>query len=126
MIIGDFNLDATEDINELEAAQQTFRALAQYCVAPIEAIGHRRKGRIQSALLEETWQDKAHRVIAECCKTSYLHSNQMPNGRLRKRHVPYAVPALAEDLIGCLKRNDEVQAKALFIRLAFSPDFAND
>lgn len=63
-------------------------------------------------------RDKAHRLIAEECRASYERANRLPNGRLRKRHVPYPVPETAERLVTILGRDDEQAAKAEFIRLA--------
>ena len=56
------------------------------------------------------WQEKAHRLIAEMCEASYRQSN--PPGK--RRHVPYSVPALAQELVACLNANDEERAKAVF------------
>lgn len=58
-----------------------------------------------------TWRDKAKRLIGNLCRQSYLSVNR-PG---RKRHVPYAVPELAQQLIDCLNRDDEITAKALFL-----------
>lgn len=62
-----------------------------------------------------TWKEKAHRVINDLCRQSYLKSNRLPDGTLRKRHVPYSIPQEAQDLIRCLKDNDEVGAKEMFL-----------
>lgn len=66
-----------------------------------------------------TWHTKAHRVIAALCRESYEKANRLPNGRLRKRHVPYTVPQDAETLIKCLAQEDEITAKGLFQSHAF-------
>lgn len=36
-------------------------------------------------------------------------------GKRRKRHVPYSVPQAAQDLIDCIKTNNEERAKAIFL-----------
>ncbi len=61
----------------------------------------------------EAWKRKAHRLIADMCRESYLLANKG-----RKRHVPYSVPADAAFLIECLTNNDEVGAKNYFIKRA--------
>ena len=61
------------------------------------------------------WRNKAHKIINNLCRESYLKSNLLPNGKLRKKHVPYAVPEAAEELIKCLNNNDEKRAKSLFL-----------
>ena len=61
------------------------------------------------------WRDKVHKVINALCRQSYLKANMLPNGQLRKRHVPYTVPQEAQDLIKCLNSNDEVAAKSLIM-----------
>jgi hypothetical protein len=62
-----------------------------------------------------TWHDKAHDVIAALCRASYEASNRLPNGKLRKRHVPYAVPDTAQRLVAALGANDEETAKAILL-----------
>jgi hypothetical protein len=57
-----------------------------------------------------TWRGKCHRLISVLCEASYRRANPVP----RKRHRPYVVPQLASDLIYCLDRDDEVEAKRLF------------
>lgn len=56
------------------------------------------------------WQDKAHRIIASLCREAYIAAN---NGK--KRHVPYDVPDTAKRLVECLSRNDELEAKRIFM-----------
>lgn len=65
-----------------------------------------------------TWRDKANRVISADCMAEWREANTLPNGRRRKRHVPYSVPKTAQELVECLKSDDEERAKAIFIRLA--------
>jgi hypothetical protein len=69
---------------------------------------------IDTADKETGWRAKAHKIIAAECLASYLQSNT-PR---RKRHRPYAVPALAAMLVDCLNRNDEHAAKAIYQRIA--------
>ena len=57
------------------------------------------------------WEVKAHQLISAMCFASWRQAN--PPGR--KRHRPYSVPALAQELVTCLGRNDEVGAKAIFL-----------
>ena len=65
------------------------------------------------------WEEKAHKIISELCLASYAQANVLPNGRLRKKHVPYSVPNEARFLVDCLKRQDEHAAKGYFISRAF-------
>jgi hypothetical protein len=60
------------------------------------------------------WVDKANGIISTLCKESYAKANINPDGTKRKRHVPYAVPPLAQALVECLGTCDEERAKALF------------
>ena len=61
------------------------------------------------------WRNKAHKIINSLCRQSYLKENQLNNGKLRKKHVPYSVPEEAKELIDCLNRNDEEKAKEMFL-----------
>lgn len=68
----------------------------------------------------ELWKEKANRIIGELCRASYLAANRRADGTMRRKHVPYAVPADAAFLVECLADPDgEVKAKALFIRHAY-------
>jgi hypothetical protein len=58
-----------------------------------------------------TWEAKAKEIIADVCKASYRAENP-PN---RKRHKAYCVPPIAMALIDALNKNDEEEAKRLFI-----------
>jgi hypothetical protein len=71
-----------------------------------------------------TWQGKANKIIAELCTESYRQANMLGDGRLRKKHVPYRVPRVAEELVACLKTGDEMTAKAIFMQLALVPQSA--
>jgi hypothetical protein len=61
------------------------------------------------------WQQKADRLIGEYCLAAWREAN--PIGR--KRHKPYSVPEVAQELAECLDTNDELRAKQLFQLLAF-------
>jgi hypothetical protein len=63
-----------------------------------------------------SWKEKAHRIIGELSAVAYRQANRLPNGTMRKKHVPYSIPAEAAELVDCLNKNDERRAKALFIR----------
>lgn len=63
----------------------------------------------------ESWQEKAHRIIAALSRESWAKVNILKNGRQRKKHVPYTIPEAAADLVECLKTNDEERAKAMFV-----------
>jgi hypothetical protein len=65
----------------------------------------------------KTWQDKAHSIIYSECQREYLKANLLPNGRMRKKHVPYSSPELADTLRDCINNNDEEMAKFIFLRL---------
>ena len=69
-----------------------------------------------------TWRDKAHRLIADACRASYLQANTSPSGKRYKKHRDYAVPQAAEDLIRCLDTDDEHGAKALFWNYIYTPE----
>ncbi len=63
------------------------------------------------------WETKAHSIIYSECQREYLKANQLPNGRMRKKHVPYRSTELADTLRDCLNTNDEENAKFIFLRL---------
>jgi hypothetical protein len=46
---------------------------------------------------------------------SYRKANYFPNGKKRKRHVQYSIPEIATALTAALDKNDEYEAKRLFI-----------
>jgi hypothetical protein len=56
------------------------------------------------------WQEKAHRLIYNLCRTSYIQANKK-----NKKHIPYSIPELAKELIDCLNTEDEVRAKDIFL-----------
>ena len=61
------------------------------------------------------WEEKAHAIIRALCQEEYVRMNPQPG----KRHVPYNVPALAQQLVDILALKDrkeaEERAKALFL-----------
>lgn len=64
----------------------------------------------------QPWATKAHRLIGILCDQSYRQANPRPKiPGTRRKHRPYAVPQLAEDLIRCLKTDDELEAKRIFM-----------
>jgi hypothetical protein len=65
--------------------------------------------------METPWRAKANKVIAALCKESYERCNRLPNGRLRKKQLPYSVPEVAKQFTNCLGKNDEIGAKRLFL-----------
>jgi hypothetical protein len=60
------------------------------------------------------WQNKAKDIIAKYARQAYLQANQLPNGKIRKKHLPYTVPEICEALIDALNKDDEHEAKRLF------------
>lgn len=62
-----------------------------------------------------SWQEKAHQIIAAEGAAAFHHANILPNGRRRKRHVAYSIPEIAVAIIKALDRNDEVECKRLFL-----------
>ena len=65
------------------------------------------------------WEKKAHKIIAALSRAAWLKANQLPNGRLRKKHVPYTIPEVAEKLVEILGMHDrkeaEERAKSIFM-----------
>ena len=73
------------------------------------------------------WRDKANKIIGDLCYESYRKTNFKPNGKRKsKKHIPYSIPIMAEELLDCLKRDDEIRAKQIFMRLHFVPESVND
>lgn len=64
------------------------------------------------------WREKANRVIRKMCRESWRRANTKADGTTYKRHRPYAVPHDAEMLVNALAKDDEVLAKAIFVRQA--------
>lgn len=65
----------------------------------------------------DSWHTKAHSYVAELSQQAWEKANRLPNGRLRKRHVPYRIPDEAAALVDFMGRNDEEGAKALMLNL---------
>lgn len=74
-------------------------------------------------MAQAAWRDKAEWIIAADAKDAYERANRLPNGRLRKKHMPYTISDRAEQLVKCLGNNDEEAAKAIFQVLAVIPEF---
>jgi len=76
-----------------------------------------------------TWQDKANAIIQQLCMREYRKANYFADGTKAKKHYPYHVPTIAEELVKCLGMHDqkaaEVKAKALFMILDVIPEWAN-
>ena len=64
---------------------------------------------------DKAWHDKAARIVRKHAEASWRAANVLPNGRTRKRHVPYTLPAICEALIAAMYKDDEYEAKRLFI-----------
>jgi hypothetical protein len=64
------------------------------------------------------WRAKAERLIAEMARSEFERANRLPNGQIRKRHVPYRLPSEADVLVTCLGSDDERGAKELFQRIS--------
>jgi hypothetical protein len=62
-----------------------------------------------------SWHDKAHKIIAAECSREYRAANTRPDGKRYRSHKPYPVPEIAAALVDCLNRDDEYEAKRLFI-----------
>lgn len=72
--------------------------------------------------LSTPWRHKAQRLIAAMCHMSYTKANTRPDGTHYRRHRPYSVPVLAEELLACLNTNDEARAKAIFLSYDAYPE----
>lgn len=62
---------------------------------------------------EMLWIIKAHEIISKLSSQAYYKAN-FKNGIQLKKHVPYSIPEEAQELIECIKSNDELKAKQLF------------
>lgn len=62
-----------------------------------------------------TWRDKVHETIGRLCREAYLKANTTKSGKRLKRHVPYAIPSIAQDLVDALGRDDEETCKAIML-----------
>jgi hypothetical protein len=61
------------------------------------------------------WRTKAERIIAGLSLAAYTEANTSPLGRKYKKHHPYTIPRIAEELVICLNKNNEVRAKQIFM-----------
>lgn len=75
------------------------------------------------------WRGKASRIIAELSHAAWLQANTKRDGSRYKRHRPYTIPKVAEDLVACLGMHDqraaEHRAKQIFcweLQTAGDPD----
>ncbi len=68
-----------------------------------------------SVALSMTWQDKAKEIMGRYAYQAYLQANRLPNGKMRKRHVPYNTPEICQALAKALDEDDEHEAKRLFL-----------
>lgn len=58
-----------------------------------------------------SWHHKAEKIIAAECLSAYREAGNKPG----KKHNPYRVPPLASALVDALNKNDENEAKRLFV-----------
>lgn len=61
------------------------------------------------------WIVRANRIVSALSRDAYLKANRKPDGTFRKRHVPYTIPQVAVDLVDCIGRDDEHEAKRLMM-----------
>lgn len=61
------------------------------------------------------WQEKVHKVIARAATDAYNKANRNKNGSLKKKHVPYTLPVWVDDLVSCLNKDDEEEAKRIML-----------
>ena len=61
------------------------------------------------------WRNKVNQVILALCAEAYKKANILPNGQKRKRHVPYVVPELAQELVKALGEDNEEKCKSLML-----------
>ena len=57
------------------------------------------------------WVEKANRLIAIASLDAYRKANPHP----RKKHRPYTIPVIADDLVRCVKTDNELEAKRIFL-----------
>ena len=60
----------------------------------------------------DMWNN-AQRLIGEDALAAYRAANFLPNGRLRKRHRQYSLPARVDVMVAALSLNDAEQVSAL-------------
>lgn len=61
------------------------------------------------------WHDKANEIIQSEAWTAY----KLVNKPGQKRFKPYTISETANELVRCLRENDESGAKHIFHRIAF-------
>lgn len=64
---------------------------------------------------KSAWRNKVNQVILSLCADAYKKANILPNGQKRKRHVPYSVPELAQELVKALGEDNEEKCKSLMM-----------
>ena len=67
------------------------------------------------------YEKKAHALIQNMCKQTYKAANTAKTGKSRKKHQPYSIPPMAEELIAALKLPEpekEETLKSLFLQIA--------
>lgn len=73
-------------------------------------------------MIPDAMHDKAQSVIADLCAQSYREANTMPDGRRRKRHRAYSVPAIASALVNAIGRADREAVSAILIQCGTTPE----
>lgn len=61
------------------------------------------------------YQDKVNEAVAAMAQEAYRQANTTKAGTRRKRHVPYALPELANAMVKALNTDDEAEAKRLLL-----------
>ena len=56
------------------------------------------------------WQDKVKEAIAAQCESARITARGT-----RKRHVPYSVPYLAQEMVKALNQDNEAEGKRLLL-----------
>jgi hypothetical protein len=73
-------------------------------------------GRLMEGIMAQEWSTAGvHKMIGELCRQSYEQANRLPNGLMRKTHVPYSIPQEAQALIKALNEDDEHEAKRIMV-----------
>lgn len=62
-----------------------------------------------------TWHDAVKEAVSVQCAEAYRKANLTNEGKLRRRHVPYRVPELAEEMVKALNNDDEHEGKRLLL-----------
>lgn len=61
------------------------------------------------------WYRTAERLDNDICLDAFEKANRLPNGRLRKRHVPYSVPEYRQALRDAYQSMDELETKRIMM-----------